>query len=44
MSPIVAYLLGIITVLIIFLPFWYIAKGNQKVKKVYNDVFCKNIA
>ncbi len=42
MSPIVAYFLGLITVLLIIIPFWYLASINGKINPVYNSIFCNN--
>ena len=43
MRSLIAYFLGILTVLIILIPFWYVAKSNTKIKQVYKDVFCNSI-
>lgn len=43
MSPVVAYFLGLITVLLIIIPFWYLAKVNSKIQPVYEDIFCNSI-
>lgn len=40
MSPLVAYFLGLITILIVLVPFWYLAKINGKIQPVYNSIFC----
>lgn len=44
MSPLVAYFLGIITVLIILIPFWYLARVNQKISTTYKNIFCDSLA
>jgi hypothetical protein len=43
MTPVIAYFLGIITVIVIIVPFWYIASVNAKIGPVYSDIFCNNI-
>ena len=43
MSPIVAYFLGLLTIIIIFIPFWYLARENNKVQPIYNSIFCDSI-
>lgn len=43
MTPIVAYFLGLITILIILIPFWLLAKSNGKIQPVYKGLFCANI-
>lgn len=43
MSPLLGYFLGIFTVLIIFIPFWYLAKVNKKVEPTYKSFFCDSI-
>ncbi len=43
MASILAYFLGIITVLIIFISFWLLAKKSSKVRQVYGDIFCNSI-
>lgn len=43
MRSLIAYFLGILTVLIILIPFWYVAKSNTKIKQVYDDVFCNSV-
>ncbi len=40
MSPLLAYFLGIFTILIIFVPFWYLAQVNSKVAPTYKSIFC----
>ncbi len=42
MSPLVGYFLGILTVLVIFLPFWYLGRTNNKIGTVYKKYFCNN--
>jgi hypothetical protein len=43
MSPLVAYFLGVITMLVVIIPFWYLAKVNSKIQPVYKDVFCGSV-
>ncbi len=40
MSPLLAYFLGILTLVVIFLPFWYLGRTNNKISQVYKDFFC----
>lgn len=44
MSPLVAYFLGIITILIILIPFWYLARVNTKISTTYKNIFCNTLA
>lgn len=43
MSPLLGYFLGIFTVIIIFVPFWYLAKVNKKIEPTYKSFFCSSI-
>ncbi len=43
MTPLVAYFLGLITILIILIPFWLLGKSNSKIQPVYKGLFCSNI-
>jgi len=43
MSIIIAYLLGILTVLIIIIPMWYMSKQDSNIGTIVNDIFCHNI-
>ncbi len=43
MNPLIAYFLGLITVLLVLVPFWYLAKVNGKISPVYKDLFCSNV-
>ncbi len=43
MAPLVAFFLGILVVLVILIPFWYVATVNSKVGPVYKSIFCQNI-
>jgi hypothetical protein len=40
MSPLAGYFLGILTVLIIFIPFWYLGQKNKKIEEVYKKYIC----
>ena len=40
MSPLLGYFLGILTVLIIFIPFWYLGRNNAKIESIYKQYFC----
>jgi hypothetical protein len=44
MSPLLAYFLGILTLVVIFLPFWYLGRTNNKIGQVYKDYFCNNVS
>lgn len=44
MSSLVAFFLGIVTIIIIFVPFWYLATVSSKVKPIYAEIFCNNIS
>ena len=41
MSPYLAYFLGVLTVVFIFLLFWLLARSNQAVREVYLDLICR---
>ena len=40
MSPLVGFFLGILTVLVIFLPFWYLSRTNDALGNVYKKYLC----
>lgn len=40
MDALLAYFLGILTVLVIFLPFWVLSMYFPEVASVYDNVFC----
>ena len=40
MSPYTAYLLGILTIIAIILPFALLARVNSEVRVVYDNIFC----
>lgn len=41
MSPYLAYLLGLLTVLLIVIPFWVLSMNYQVVSDSYLTIFCK---
>ena len=43
MSPFIAYILGVLTVFMILIPFWYISTKNTSVSKIYKSSVCWNI-
>lgn len=43
MSPYLAYVLGILTVILIFLPFWLLSQTSEGVANAYSSVFCDQI-
>lgn len=43
MSIIIAYLLGILTVLIIIVPMWYMSKQDANIGSIVHDIFCTNV-
>jgi hypothetical protein len=43
MSPLAAYFLGVLTVLIIFIPFWYLGQKNKKIEEVYKKYICPQV-
>lgn len=43
MTPIGAYILGIITMLLIFVPFWYVSTTDAQVSKTYKSIFCSGL-
>ena len=44
MSPLIAYFLGILTILVIFLPFWLAALYNSSAAEAYEQIFCSDLA
>jgi hypothetical protein len=42
MSPLLAYFLGLFTVFVIFLPFWYLARVNNRIAPTYKNIFCSS--
>jgi hypothetical protein len=43
MAAILAFFLGIVTVIIIFLSFWILSRESTKIRQVYDDVFCNSV-
>jgi len=43
MNSVVAFFLGVITILIILFSFWFIATINTKVGKAYSNSVCHNV-
>jgi len=43
MNPVGAFFLGILVVLIILVPFWFIANINQSVNTTYKNSICYGI-
>lgn len=43
MSPIVAYILGILTVIVILVPFWYFATVSNSINNFYRNSVCYGI-
>ncbi len=41
MSPYLAYFLGVLTVVFIFLLFWLLARSNQAVREAYLNLICR---
>ena len=44
MSPLIAYFLGLLTFLVIFLPFWALALVNSSVGQAFDQLFCTDLA
>jgi hypothetical protein len=42
MSSLIAFFLGILVVLVIFIPFWYLGRSNATIKPVYESIFCSS--
>ncbi len=43
MTPISAYFLGIVTVILIFLMYWFIATTNRTINTVYRNSICYGV-
>jgi hypothetical protein len=43
MDAFLAYLLGLLTVLLILIAFYYFARNSSSVGKVYDNTLCKNV-
>lgn len=42
MSSLIAFFLGILLILVIFIPFWYLGRENATVKPIYDSIFCSS--
>ena len=42
MNPVTAYLLGVLTVLLGIIPFWYASTKDESTKEVYHSIFCRD--
>lgn len=42
MGPLTAYLFGLLTVIIIFVAWYFVSDLNSDIENTYNTVFCKN--
>jgi hypothetical protein len=42
MSPALAYLLGMLTVILIIFPFWFAGTKDDSIGDTYNDIFCRD--
>ena len=40
MSPFIAFILGMLTILIIIIPFWVMSMRVEVIAKYYNYIFC----
>ncbi len=43
MDAIIAYILGILTILVIFIPLYFFAQSSASINKAYNNIFCINL-
>lgn len=43
MQSYIAYLLGIFTILVILIPFYFLATVNASVSQSYSNTFCSNL-
>lgn len=43
MSPYAAYVLGILTILVILIPWWILSMRSTSVSNAYSKVFCNQI-
>jgi hypothetical protein len=43
MAAILAFFLGVVTVIIIFISFWILSRESTKIRQVYDDVFCNSV-
>jgi len=44
MQAIIAYILGILTVLVIIIPFYLLARNNSSISRTYSNVLCSDLA
>lgn len=42
MNPVLAYFLGILTMILIIFPFWYVSTKDSKTKELYDEIFCRS--
>tara|TARA_Y100001973_G_C5008420_1_gene237149 strand:- start:434 stop:568 length:135 start_codon:yes stop_codon:yes gene_type:complete len=42
MNPALAYLLGLLTSLLVIFPFWYAGTKDDATRDTYNDIFCRD--
>jgi hypothetical protein len=41
MNPVLAYFLGILTVILVIFPFWYVSTKDEGTRDVYDNIFCR---
>jgi len=41
MNPVIAYLLGVLTVILGIIPFWYASTKDESTREVYEEIFCR---
>ena len=41
MNPIVAYLLGVLTIVLGIVPFWYMSTRDGETGEIYQQIFCR---
>ena len=41
MNPIVAYLLGVLTIVLGIVPFWYMSTKDEPTREIYQQIFCR---
>lgn len=41
MNPVLAYFLGILTMILIIFPFWYVSTKDENTRNVYDSIFCR---
>jgi len=42
MNPVVAYLLGVLTVILGIFPFWYASTKDDNTNDIYHGIFCRD--